>query len=101
MKQITQYFLERESPTLSMWELWLLISNHLKLLLYLNLASLSVSYVQIFPSFRGCSYGGKLARLDGLARLGEMIFIPRSYGIFYLSLIKKFLISLEKDGLIK
>ena len=27
----------------------------------------------------------KLARLGGLVRLGEMIFIPRSYGIFYLT----------------
>ena len=39
--------------------------------------------------FRGCSYGGELARLGGLARLGEIIFIPRSYGILYLSSIKK------------
>ena len=36
-------------------------------------------------SLRGCSYGGELARLRGLAQLGEMVFIPRSYGIFYLS----------------
>ena len=28
---------------------------------------------------------GELARLSGLARLGEVIFIPRSYGIFYLT----------------
>ena len=28
---------------------------------------------------------GELARLCGLAWLGEVIFIPRSYGIFYLS----------------
>ena len=48
----------------------------------------------------GCSYGGELARLSGLARLGEMIFIPHSHGIFYLSSIKKFM-SLEKDYLIK
>ena len=34
---------------------------------------------------RGCPYGGELTRLGGLARVGEMIFIPRSYGIFYLS----------------
>ena len=47
------------------------------------------------------SYGGELARLGGLACQGEMIFIPRSYGIFYLSLIKKFVMSLEKDCLIK
>ena len=46
--------------------------------------------------FRCCSYGGKLAPLGGLARLGEMIFIPRSYGIFYLSSIKKFVMSLKK-----
>ena len=42
------------------------------------------------PSLRGRSYGGELARLGGLARLGKMIFITRSYGIFCLSLIKKF-----------
>ena len=47
------------------------------------------------------SYGGELARLGGLARPGDMIFIPRSYGIFYLSSIKKFVMSLEKDCLIK
>ena len=46
---------------------------------------------------RGCPYGGELTRLGGLARVGEMIFIPRSYGIFYLSSIKKFVMSLEKD----
>ena len=45
---------------------------------------------------RGCSYGGKLARLGRLACLGEMTFIPRSYGIFYLSSIKKFVMSLKK-----
>ena len=50
---------------------------------------------------RGCSYGGELARLGGLAHLGEMIFISRSYGIFYLSSIKKFVMLLEKDYLIK
>ena len=50
---------------------------------------------------RGCSYGGGLAQLGGLAHLGEMIFTPRSYGIFYLSSIKNFVISLEKDCLIK
>ena len=47
-------------------------------------------------ALRGCSYGGELARLGGLAHLGEMIFIPRSYGIFYLSSIKKFVMSLER-----
>ena len=52
-------------------------------------------------ALRGCSYGGELARLSGLARLGEMIFIPRSYGIFCLSSIKKFVMSLKKDYLIK
>ena len=45
---------------------------------------------------QGCSYGGLLARLSGLARLGEMIFIPRSHGIFYLSSIKKFVMSSKK-----
>ena len=38
---------------------------------------------------------------SGLAHLGEMIFIPRPYGIFYLSSIKQFVMSLEKDCLIK
>ena len=52
-------------------------------------------------SLRDCSYGGELARLGRLARLGEMIFIPRSYIIFYLSSIKKFVMSLKKDCLIK
>ena len=52
-------------------------------------------------TLRGCSYGGELARLSGLARLGEMIFIPRSHGIFYLSSVKKFVMLLEKDYLIK
>ena len=42
------------------------------------------------PSLRGHSYGGELTRLGGLARLGKMIIITRSYGIFCLSSIKKF-----------
>ena len=54
-----------------------------------------------FYVLKGCSYAGELAQLTRLARLGEMIFIPRSYGIFYLSSIKKFVMSLEKDYLIK
>ena len=45
---------------------------------------------QLIIFLGGRSYGGVLAWLGGLARLGEMIFIPRSYGIFYLSSIKKF-----------
>ena len=33
-----------------------------------------------FSSFRGCSYGGELARLGGLARLGETShFLRNSY----------------------
>ena len=47
-------------------------------------------------NLRGCSYGGELARLGGLPRLGEMIFILRSYGIFYISSIKKFVLSLKR-----
>ena len=42
-------------------------------------------------------YLGELARLGGLVHLVEMIFISRSYGIFYLTSIKKFDMSLEKD----
>ena len=41
--------------------------------------------------FRGCSCGGELARLSGLARLGEVIFVPCSHRIFYLRSIKNFL----------
>ena len=59
--------------------------------------------ISFFDKFKlwDCSYGGELARLGGLDRLGEMIFIPRSDGIFYLSSIKKLVMSLEKDCLIK
>ena len=49
----------------------------------------------------GWSYGGKLARLDGLAFLAEMTFISRLHGIFYLNSIKKVVISLEKNCLNK
>ena len=58
-------------------------------------------FPMIFVKFlRGCSYRGELACLSGLARLGEMIFFSRSHGILYVSSIKKFIMSLEKDGLI-
>ena len=50
-------------------------------------------------AFKDC--GGELARLGGLACLGEVIFIPRSYGIFYLISIKKFVMLPEKDCFIK
>ena len=43
---------------------------------------------------------GELSKIGGLADLGEIIFIPRSYGI-YLSSIKKFIMLLEKGCLIK
>ena len=56
---------------------------------------LSAITYEACKSLRGCSHRGELARLGGLAHLGEMIFIPRSYGIFYLSSIKKFVMSLE------
>ena len=39
----------------------------------------------------------QLARPSGLANLGEMVFAPCSYGIFYLTSIKKFVMLLEKD----
>ena len=64
-----------------------------------------LSFWTLYPEpskhLKGCSYGGELVRLGGLARLGEMIFIPRSYGIFHLSSIKKFFMALGKDCLIK
>ena len=34
-------------------------------------------------------YVGELVRLGGVARLGEITFIPHSYGIFHLGWIKK------------
>ena len=37
-----------------------------------------------------------MAQLGGPAHLDEMIFISRSYGMFYLTSIKKFM-SLEED----
>ena len=55
----------------------------------------------IVSGYRGCLHGGELALLSGLAGLGEIIFIPRSHGIFYLRSVKKLVMSLEKDHLIK
>ena len=46
---------------------------------------------------QGLFIWGEWAQLGGLALLGEMIFISRSYGIFCLTLIKNFVMSLEKD----
>ena len=40
---------------------------------------------------------GELVRVGGLAQLDEMIFIPRSYEIFYLTSLKNFVMSLEKN----
>ena len=40
---------------------------------------------------------GELAWIGGPAHLGEMIFISRSYGIFYFISIKKFVTLLVKD----
>ena len=54
-----------------------------------------------FRFTEGLFIWGALALLGGLAHLGEMIFITRSYGIFYLSSIKKFVVSLDKNCLIK
>ena len=39
----------------------------------------------MFDYTKGLFIQGELARLRALARLGEVIFIPRSYGIFYLT----------------
>ena len=49
--------------------------------------------------FKGLFIWSELAQVGGLTHPGEVIFIPRSYGIFYLILMKKFVISLEKDCL--
>ena len=69
---------------------------------YENILKLTPDHLlYVLSFFRGCSYGCELARLGGLARLGEMIFIPRSYGIFHLSSTNKFITSLQKDCLIR
>ena len=44
---------------------------------------------------------GELARLSGLAHLVDMNFIPRCHGIFCLSSVKKLVMSLEKNCLMK
>ena len=67
----------------------------------LHLKFITVLHQFINISHKGCSYGDELARLGGLAHLDEMTFISRSCGIFYLSSIKKFVMSLKKDCLIK
>ena len=50
----------------------------------------------IFPP-EGLFIWGELVQLSGLVHPGEMIFIPRSYGICYVTSIKKFVMSLEKN----
>ena len=52
-------------------------------------------------TFLDLEIGGELVRLNVLPHLGEMIFIPRLHGIFYLSSVKKFVMLLEIDYLIK
>ena len=44
---------------------------------------------------------GELAHLSGLAHLVDMNFIPRCHGIFCLSSVKKLVMSLEKNCLMK
>ena len=40
---------------------------------------------------------GEPGQLAGLSHFGQMIFISHSYEILYLTLIKNFVVSLEKD----
>ena len=47
--------------------------------------------------FKGLFIWGEVAQLGELAPLGEMIFSPCSYGIFYLTSIKKFFYVAGKD----
>ena len=92
---------------ISQWHIWaILISekenwNQLCLVRAVRLTCESIlsrdlEGVRQSKSSRGCSYWGELAWLGGLARLGEMVFIPRSYGIFYLSSIKKFVKKIDQ-----
>ena len=61
------------------------------------MASLFICMELFFISkTKGLFIWDELARLDGMARLGEMTFIPRPYGIFHLTSIKEFAMSLEK-----
>ena len=48
-------------------------------------------------NIKGLFICGELGQLDRLAPLGEMIFILRSYGIFYFISFKTYVMSLEKD----
>ena len=45
----------------------------------------------------GAAHMRWLTPISRLAHSGEMIFIPRSYEIFYLTSIKKVVMALEKD----
>ena len=47
----------------------------------LSKASGKINHNLLLAKLRGCSYEGELAQLGGIACLGEMIFIPRSYGM--------------------
>ena len=65
-------------------------------IIFFHISPKSFLFNFLFVQLRGCSYEGELARLGGLALLGEMIFIPCLYGIFFLISIKKFVCSWKK-----
>ena len=49
-----------------------------------NLAQVRILTKLLFlPYIKGCSYGGEVAWLTGLARLAEMTFISCSHGVFH------------------
>ena len=61
----------------------LMIKTELRAKMQKSSSAEHVSMVTSQILLSGTSYGGELARLGGLTRLGEMVFIPCSYGIFY------------------
>ena len=61
----------------------LMIKTELRAMMQKSCSAEHVSMATSQILLSGPSYGGELARLGGLTRLGEMVFIPCSYGIFY------------------
>ena len=91
--------INREYSVLKSYSRISIVTFRIQILFFKNLYHLNSESKENF--LRGCSYGGELTRLGGLAYLGGMIFIPRSHGIFYLRSIKKFVMPQEKDCWIK
>ena len=86
-KLITKTFFKKHKITVYDHNQYLLTARFISMIKKFNMLKF----------FLGVFIWGGLTPQGGLAHLGEMIFIPRSYGIFYLTSIKIFVMSLEKD----